>query len=134
MSSTLVIIPLIGGSPTYTMSTIGEDAQRFIVYSPEIAGATWLREHTTDKMLVEADRFGSVALLAVPPPASVMSQIAPQGIARFAWVYTTPTNNILGTARGGASTFAVATIKFPAPFFNNNLYLVYSNGSTRVYH
>jgi hypothetical protein len=133
-SSTLVIIPIIGGSPTYTMSTFGEDAQRFLVSQPEIAGATWLRSQTTSHMLVEADRFGSVALLAVPPPAPVLSQIAPQGVARFAWVYTTPTNNVLGVARGGASTFSVATIKFPQVFFDTRLVLVYSNGSTRVYH
>ena len=133
-SSTLVIIPVIGGSPTYTTSTFGEDAQRFIVSAPEIAGATWLQRNVPSTMLVEADRFGSVALLAVPPKAGVLSQIAPQGIARYAWVYTTPTNNVLGTARGGASTFSVATIKFPAAFFNKQLFLVYSNGSTRVYH
>ena len=122
---------LIGGGTSLNLSAGGEDYERQYMTPAELAGANWV-ENRGATAIIQTDRYGSLRLEAVSGRGG-LSSVVPQTIDRYAWVYGTRTNVVLGRARGEVGNIS-AIFTWPAAFLSNNFDTVYDDGDSRVYH
>jgi uncharacterized membrane protein len=126
---------LFGGYPPGSLTNQGLNAQQFTVSTPELATAVWLRNHASYQDTVQTDLFGALVMLSAPGKYELVSEIVPPEVDIESYVYLSTANlydheTQAETASGSYYTQYRSTI----PFFNKNFYVVYSTGSTRVYH
>jgi uncharacterized membrane protein len=125
---------VLGGTTSVNLSNSGPAFQYFYVTTPELASARWLHGEFQTGDLVYADEYGQVPLAATGNISSgLMTDVTPETISDHAWVYASQANVVYGYA------FALydehlATYVFPAAFLNANYSVVYTNGTTEVFH
>jgi GT2 family glycosyltransferase len=125
----------LGGERAANIAAEGEDCERFCMYSPEPAGASWLgRASAGSPDRVYADRYAQLRLFAaLGPGQTLQTDITPQTLDRHAWIYASRTNIVHRRAR---SLFddKLALYAFPTRFVEAHYDLVYTSGVTKVFH
>jgi hypothetical protein len=134
INSSGLVGAVLGGGTATNLANSGTDFEQFDMTSPELASASWLGAKVPRGQLVYADRYGQLPLIAVTGMSSgLMLDLTPQTLDRNAWVYASRTNVIDGRARAYYSNHSI-TYAFPSRFLDANYNLVYTNGSSEVYH
>jgi uncharacterized membrane protein len=115
-----------GGQAPGALVARGENVERFTVSTPELATAVWMRNHLSYTDLVQSDRYGQLVLL---------SEMVPPEVDRSAWIYLSSSNLLDDRSRAAVENGRyIGIYRSNLSFFNNNFYVVYSTGVTRVYH
>ncbi|MBO2446747.1 hypothetical protein J4573_06570 [Actinomadura barringtoniae] len=126
----------LNGSPGTNLKGGGEDTERYYMYRPEIASAAWLAANVANnKDFVYSDRYGQTRLFTQMGAwrPGMLTDLAPPVINNSAWIYATRVNVVQGRARSSV-TDGMATYAFPADFIKEHYDLVYSNGTSEVFH
>lgn len=133
-STTNLTGEVLGGGTSDNLANSGAAFEYFYITGPELASARWLGKNVAPGQLVYADEYGQVPLVAVTGiQHGLLVDLTPLTIDQHAWVYASRTNVVDGRA------FALykrqlASYVFPARYLNDNYNLVYSNGSSEVFH
>ncbi len=126
---------VFGGVPPGSLTAHGVNAQDFTVSSSEFATAVWVRNHVGAGSVVQTDEYGQIVMLSEPANYDLLDEIVPTETGRDSYIYLSAPNLVNGlttvTAAGGN---LYATYRTTTSFFNRNFNVVYSTGSTRVYH
>ena len=126
----------LGGGTATNLAAAGEDFERFYIHSSEIASAQWLASQVNgDQTFIYSDRYGQIRLFSQlgTSRTGMFSDLDPQVMNRSAWVYASQVNVIDGRARSSVNN-SLATYGFPKAFINAHYDLVYTNGTSEVYH
>ena len=124
---------LNGGTPL-DLANSGEDFNRYYITAPELASSRWLGEAVQPGQFVYADSYAQLRLFAVNGSnLNLIGDVTPLTLNQHAWVYASRTNVIDHTAEVLFNNSRV-TYSFPAGFLNANYDLVYTNGSSEVFH
>jgi uncharacterized membrane protein len=125
---------VFGGGTAANLANTGGDYQEFVKSTPDVAAASWVNQAASPGQLIYADNYGELLLNTVAGNRSgVFDAITPETLDQHAWVYATTTNvtdNIVRALSGNNS----ATYAFPKVFLASNFNLVYTNGSSEVFH
>jgi uncharacterized membrane protein len=126
---------LFGGDPPGSLTADGVNAQNFTVSTSEQATAIWIKDNVNARSVVQTDKYGQLVLLSEPAGYDLIDEIVPIGVGQGSYVYLSTPNLLNGLTTGtaaGGKLYAVyrTTLKF----FNKNFNVVYSTGTTRVYH
>jgi uncharacterized membrane protein len=125
---------LFGGGTAANLANSGEDAERYIVTVPDVAAADWVVQHTGSDQLVYADRYGALTLFAQNANSNrLLTDVTPETLDLKSWVYATSVNLLQHRARQNFEDHLV-TYVFPASFLNSHFGVVYTNGSSEVFH
>jgi len=135
VSATGLSVPVTGGNPPAALWSKGENVERFAVSAPEFTTASWINSTIPDNAILQSDRYGQLAILNFPIHDRVLPELVPANVDKRAYVYASEPNTSLGRARGGLENGRyISVFGFPYSFFDKDFYVVYSTGSTRVYH
>jgi len=125
---------VLGGGTASNLANSGDDYNQFYRTAPELASASWLGAHVQKGQLVYADEYGQLPLVSTTGIVSgLMLDVTPGTLSSQAWVYASRTNTIVGQAHASYKGHSVSYV-FPARFLNGNYNLVYTNGSSEVFH
>jgi len=126
---------LFGGDPPGSLTARGVNAQQFTVSTTELATAVWLRNHAGSQDVVQTDPFGQLVLLSETGTYHLLDEIVPQEVDVGSFIYLSTVNLIGNRTQAESGDFAYSSVyRSNIPFFNRNFYIVYSTGTTRVYH
>jgi uncharacterized membrane protein len=116
------------------LANSGEDYEQFYMTSPELAAAGWLGRAALPGQLVYADRYAELRLFAVSGyRPGILSDITPQTLDQNAWVYASRANAADRVTQSYLSN-QYAAYAFPLRFLNSNYNIVYTDGSSEVFH
>jgi uncharacterized membrane protein len=125
---------LLGGGTATNLANSGEDFERYYITAPELASARWLGRAVRPGQLVYADRYAQLPLDAVAGiNRGLVGDVTPLTISQHAWVYASRANVVDGRGRALYDDHTV-TYAFPAAFLDANYDLVYTDGSSEVFH
>jgi uncharacterized membrane protein len=125
---------VLGGATSVNLTNSGPVFEYFYVTAPEIASAHWLGGQFRVGELVYADEYGQVPLAAgTNITEGLMTDLTPRTLASQAWVYASQAN-VLHDRAFALYNNQLATYKFPAAFLDANYDMVYTNGSSEVFH
>jgi uncharacterized membrane protein len=125
---------VLGGAVPTNLANSGPAFEYFDITAPEIASAQWLGNVVEPGQLVYADEYVQLPLaVATTIQEGLLNDVTPLTINQSAWVYASRTNVTNGRA------FAIfngmfASYAFPSVFLDANYNLVYTNGSSEVFH
>jgi hypothetical protein len=122
---------LIGGGTSLNLSASGEDYERYYETPAELAGATYANREAVNAPLY-ADRYGALRIEAATGRVA-LTNVMPQTLDEYAWVYGTRTNVQLGRARTQVQN-SFGTYHWPASYLSRYYDLMYTNGDSEVYH
>lgn len=124
-----------GGPSPGSLSADGVNAQQFTVSTPEVATAVWLRNHAGPQSIVQSDLYGHLVLLSEPGRYDLIDEIVPPEVDQGAYVYLSTVNLVDRVSQADADGGDyVSVYRSNVKFFNQNYFVAYSNGFTRVYH
>ena len=124
----------LGGGTSANLANSGSAYEYFVASTPELASAEWLGKAVEPGQLVYADEYAQLPLAATTGIQNgLILDVTPATIDSQAWVYASPTNVIDGRAFALYNDH-LATYYFPFDFLNDNFDLVYTNGSSEVFH
>ena len=124
---------LNGGTPL-ALANSGEGFNRYYIAASELASARWLGEAAQSGQFVYGDSYAQLRLSAANgPDFRVLGDVTPLTLDQHGWVYASRTNVIDHIAETLFNNSRV-TYSFPANFLNANYDLVYTNGSSEVFH
>ena len=124
----------LGGGTATNLSDSGEDYERFAMTTPEVAAAHWLGGQVQPGQLVYADQYAQLPLIAMTGIGNgLLLDVTPMTIDQHAWVYASTTNVVDGRARAEFDDDDVVYV-FPSLFLRDNFDLVYTDGSSEVFH
>jgi len=125
---------VFSGSVSASTTATGENVERFVISSSELAGARWIGDTLEDGDLVQTDRYGAVRLLNVAATAKFneLSILHPQFIDESAYLYVTRANVVAGRARGAYRNL-LTVYTSPVPEIEKVRPTLYSNDDTRMY-
>ena len=135
LASALALAPqLFGGSPSAAHANGGEEYERLAISRAEYATAAWLTGRSDAQLIVFTDRYGQIALLAMPRERITYlgATIDPAGVDGQAYVYASRANIVEGRARG-AEDGGFAIFTFPREFYEGTRAILYATEATRVY-
>jgi uncharacterized membrane protein len=134
ISTSGLIGVVLGGGTATNLANSGEDYERFYMTVPELASARWLGKSVRPGQLVYADRYAQLPLVAMTGiTRGLFNAVTPGTLDQHAWVYADRSNVIGGRARAFYKGHTV-TYVFPAGFLDANFDLVYTDGSSEVFH
>jgi uncharacterized membrane protein len=124
-----------GGDAPGSMSANDLNAEEFVVSTPEVATAAWLYDNVHSPRVVQSDFIGQVVLHSAPGTYDLLPEIVPPEVDDGAFIYLSPIN-LAGNLSQAATPDGVfqSAYRSNIQFFNQNFYVVYSTGATRVYH
>ncbi|HLH83383.1 MAG TPA: DUF2206 domain-containing protein [Trebonia sp.] len=125
----------LGGGTAANLANSYDDYQEFVLSAPDLAGAAWVDKAAPPGQFIYADNYGKLRLNTVAGSgrSGVFDAITPETIDQHAWVYATTANvkdDIVRSLLG--STLGVYA--FPSRFLTSNFNVVYTNGSSEVFH
>lgn len=125
---------VLGGGTASNLANSYDDYQQFVMTAPEIAAAAWVNEKAPIGQLIYADHYAELRMNTVAGNRTgVFDAITPETLDQHAWVYADRTNvvdNIVHSLTGTIN----ATYAFPKSFLNSNFNVVYTNGTSEVFH
>jgi hypothetical protein len=133
VSTTGLFAMAFGGVPPASLSTYGENVERFVVTTPSLYTARWVVDHVGTRV-IQADPYGSLILsdFTGGQRPSTFDTVDPRAVYRFAWVYATPANIVDGRARGSANG-DVGVFVFPQTLYDRTRPVLFTTGTSRVY-
>ena len=133
-NTTYLISAVLGGETSVNLANSGPAFEYFYTTEPEIASAQWLGGNVRSGQLVYSDEYGQVPLLAVTGiQQGLFVDLTPLTINHNAWVYTSTANVVDGRAFALYNEH-IASYVFPAGFLSANYNLVYTDGTSEVFH
>ncbi|MGH9918526.1 MAG: hypothetical protein ACRD6W_06635 [Nitrososphaerales archaeon] len=126
---------IFGGQAPGSLSGRDWNADEFTVSTPELATAVWMRNHLNSADVVQSDFEGQIVLLSQPGGYHLIPEILPPVVDEGAFIYlsTPDLNDDMTEAQSEAGVYQ-SSFRTTLGFFNRRFYVVYSTGSTRVYH
>jgi uncharacterized membrane protein len=125
---------ILGGGTETNLSNSGEDFERFFMTTPELASADWVSNEVRQGQLVYADEYAQLPLVAVTGISQgVIADVTPLTINQSAWIYADRTNIVDKRGRAVFDNDRV-TYTYPVGFLNANFDVVYTNGTSEVFH
>lgn len=126
---------VVGGGTAANLSNSGSDYQEFVMTAPDLAAAAWVNKTAPIGQFIYADYYAQLRLDTVAGPSrpGVFDAITPETLDQHAWVYATNVNlkdNIVNSLLGGN----VTNYAFPSRFLDSNYDVVYTDGSSEVFH
>lgn len=126
---------VLGGGTSANLTNSGPAFEYFDITAPELASAQWLGAAVERGQLVYADEYGQLRLAATTGiQKGLLLDITPQTLDQNAWVYASRTNVVNGRAFALYNEDLFASYAFPSNFLDVNYDLVYTNGSSEVFH
>jgi hypothetical protein len=126
---------IFGGYPPGSLTANGVNAQDFTVSSSELATAVWIKGNVPARGIVQSDEYGQLVLTSVPGNYDLIDEIVPAEVDRGSYVYLSTPDLVNGiTTVTSVDGTLYSTFKTTLSFFNQNFNVVYSTGTTRVYH
>ncbi len=124
----------LGGGTATNLANSGEDYERFYMTTPELAAAQWVGAVVPPGQLVYADRYAQLPLIAMTGIGrGLMLDVTPMTLDQHVWVYASTTNVVDGRGRAQFNGDDVVYV-FPSRFLRDNYNLVYTDGSSEVFH
>lgn len=125
---------LLGGGTAANLSNSGEDANRYIVTVPDFAAAQWVAQHAGTGQLVYADRYGALRLIAENADSNgPLTDVTPETLDLKSWIYASSVNITQQLAEADFEGHFI-TYVFPFKFIDSHFGVVYTNGSSEVFH
>jgi uncharacterized membrane protein len=125
---------VLGGGTAGNLADKYTDYQRFVVDALDVAGGEWVLSEAPPGQVIETDRYGELRLKALSGPRQgIFGEIIPETTDRYAWVYGTSVNLTDNIVQSQTGKYA-ASYEFPALFLNQNFNVVYTNGTSEVFH
>jgi hypothetical protein len=125
---------LLGGGSSVNLANSGAAFEYFYTTTPEVASAEWLSDAIRPGDLVYADEYGQLPLAQVSGiQQGLFVDLTPLTLNQHAWVYASRTNIIDGRSFALYNEH-LATYDFPSGFLEQNYDLVYTDGSSEVFH
>jgi uncharacterized membrane protein len=125
---------VLGGGTLSNLANQGSDYQSFVVNSQDLAAAVWVTDAAPPTQIIDTDASGELRLEAlVGNRPAVFDDITPETTDEYAWVYATRANlidNIVESQEGAEG----ASYAFPKLFLDSNFNVVYTNGTSEVFH
>jgi hypothetical protein len=134
-NTSYLVNAVLGGGTSANLANTGSAFETFVATTPELAAAQWLGQAVgPGQQLVYADEYGQLPLTAVTGiQDGLILDVTPLTLNDHAWVYASRTNITDGQAFALYNEH-LATYAFPAEFLGANYDLVYTNGSSEVFH
>jgi uncharacterized membrane protein len=124
-----------GGQAPSSLVARGENNERFTVSTPELASAIWLRNNLNSHDIVQSDRYGQLVLLSEVGSYHLVPEIIPPEVDIQSYIYLSTVNLMDDRSRASADDGRyIGVYRSTISFFDQNFYIVYSTGVTRVYH
>jgi hypothetical protein len=124
----------LGGGTESNLANAYGDYRSFVANSQDLAAAAWVTSEAPPGEIIDSDRAGELRLeTLVGNRPAMFDDITPGTTDEHAWVYATRANlvdNITLSQTG--SSFGIYA--FPKLFFDNNFNVVYTNGTSAVFH
>jgi uncharacterized membrane protein len=126
---------LIGGQAPASLSANDGNVENFTVSTPEFATAEWIRSRVTHPNIVQADLHGQLVLLSRPGSYDLIPEIMPSEVDKGAYIYLSQVNLAERISQANADDGQYyTTYRSNIGFFDQHFSVVYSTGTTRVYH
>jgi uncharacterized membrane protein len=124
----------LGGGTASNLANRYVDYSRFVANTQDLAAAAWVLREAPPGQIIEADSYGELRLAttAGQRPA-ILGDITPETTDQHAWVYATRANFIENFVQSGTGNYA-ETYAFPSRFLDSNFNVVYTNGTSEVFH
>jgi uncharacterized membrane protein len=135
VSTTYLAGAVLGGGTSANLANSGVAFEHFDITAPELASAQWLGNAIKRGQLVYADEYAQLPLVAATGMQNgLLLDVTPQTLNDRAWVYADRTNVTDGRAFALFDNDRLATYVFPSDFLTSYYDLVYTNGSSEVFH
>ena len=132
--SSYAIGALVGGGTALNLANSGVNYDEYYMTTPELASAAWLGERITHDQLVYADEYAELPIIATDGLINGLTlDVTPLTINQHAWVYASRTN-VVDKQAFSLFQYHLASYVFPFKFLDDNFDLVYTNGSSEVFH
>ncbi len=126
--------PVTGGNPPLILYNKGQDYAAFYPNAQEKVTAQWLAAAVPPQRVIYADYFGQLQLDQFTSlRTAVFNDVTPRTIDRHAWIFAS-TTNVVDHLTWGATSSGLVNFVFPAQFLDQYFNVVYSTGSTEVFH
>lgn len=132
-STGLVTFAERGAQLPSALSFQGEEAQRLITPN-DVAAAVWVAKRRPATKVVQADRFGQLALdiVGYNDRKDFVSSVDPVIVNNYSWVFAYHTNIQDRTARGG-NNVEVGVFRFPLQYFVRTRSVLYTSPTDAVF-
>ena len=134
VNTTYLVSALLGGETSVDIANSGPAYEFFYTTTPELAAAQWLGGQIQPGQLVYADEYGQLPLVEMTGvQQGLFLDLTPLTLNKHAWVYASRVNVSDDRA------FAIfgnhlATYEFPDAFLSTNYDLVFTDGTSEVFH
>ena len=126
--------PVTGGNPPLILYNKGQDYAAFYPNAQEKVTAQWLAAAVPPQRVIYADYFGQLQLDQFTSlRTAAFNDVTPRTIDRHAWIFAS-TTNVVDHLTWGATSSGLVNFVFPAQFLDQYFNVVYSTGSTEVFH
>lgn len=134
VNTSYLVGAVLGGGTSASLANSGPAFEFFYTAAPALASAQWLGQAVDPGQLVYADEYGQLPLAAVTGIQNgLILALTPRTLNQHAWVYASRTN-VIDHRAFALYNELFATYAFPAAFLNSHYDLVYTNGSSEVFH
>jgi uncharacterized membrane protein len=134
VSSSSILGVALGGGTYSDLANTGEDYERFVTTTPELAAAKWLGGFVRSQQFVYADRYAQLPLIAMTGISqNLFSDVTPFTLDEHGWVYAYQPNVVNGRARALFDNHTVHYV-FPSQYLDRNYDLVFTNGKAEVFY
>jgi uncharacterized membrane protein len=134
VNTSYLVSAVLGGGMPANLANTGTAFEYFDTSTPEFAAARWLGTSARPGQLVYADEYGQLPLVSMTGISNgLLLDLTPQTLNQHAWVYASRNNIVDGRAFASYNNH-FASYVFPAGFLNANYDLVYTDGSSEVFH
>ena len=101
---------------------------------PDLAAGSWVLREASPGQIIEADRYGDLRLSTIAAQRSgILGDITPETTDQHAWVYATRANIVDNLVQSETGNY-LEVYAFPKLFLNSNFNVVYTNGTSEVFH
>ena len=133
-NTSYLVAAVLGGGTSASLANSGAAYEYFYTSAPELASAQWLGGAVQRGQLVYADEYGQLRVAAVTGlQDGLILDLTPKTLNQHAWVYASRTNIINGRAFALYNNHSAVYV-FPVTYLNADYDLVYTDGSSEVFH
>ena len=126
--------PVTGGNPPLILYNNGGDYAGFYPDAQEEATAHWLAAAVPPQRVIYADYFGQLRLDQFTNlRTAVFNDVTPRTIDQHSWIFAS-TTNVVDHLTWGPTNSGLLDLVFPASFLDQYFNVVYSTGSTEIFH